>query len=116
MKKEKILEIFKKHSVYRDSEAFIKDVEMFGEDEDGNDISFDEKFIVEDVDSYMDGEIQYVKLDFVEEIIKEAVLNFHKDIFGKEIIRDRFNEAQLISPKEIYDKIEKHFGDFEDDI
>ena len=80
MKENKILEIFKKHSVYRDSEAYIKDIEMYGEDENGKDLCFDENFIVEDVGGYFSDNIQYIKLDFVKEIIKEAQIELLEEL------------------------------------
>lgn len=78
MNKDKILEIFKKNSAYNDSEVYIKDIEIYGEDENGYDLCFDEKYIVEDVGS--NDNIQYIKLDFVKAIIKESQIEILREL------------------------------------
>ena len=106
MNEDKILEIFKKHSVYRDSEALIKDIEMYGEDEDGEDLIFDEEFLLEEVDSYNKDNIQYIKLDFVKEIIKEAQIKVLKELDAIKTEYGVENRYRIVY-EEIYKKLNK---------
>lgn len=107
MNEDKILQIFKKNSLYNDSEVFIKDFEIDAEDENENNIFYDEKFIVEDVGSMYEY-TQTVKLDFVEAIIKEAQI---------EILRQLWHTTSDFGQKKryelIYDKIVKKLNELE---